>query len=573
MTSNIWRVASATRARAARSNFRRAAGTARTRFTVIFAAVFLFLCGQFALAAENNATVEGVVQDASGKPVTGAFVKLKNNARHLEFMAISQAQGHYTASNLPAGQYVVQGVGGGYQSAVSAPVDVAEGKTAKQDLSLTAKQAPMLPHAWPMRIPEGLNVTIPKDLPEGDGKKLVGARCTACHDAQRFMAFGMPRDRWEFTVRRMRGRMRTQKLRDLTEDEAKLAVDYLSASFPPKHAVDLNDRLPHSLMEGKALRYRVVQYDITDTNVGAEPHDVAVDPHGNGWVSQRIGKLGRLDAKTLEYTEVSIPDGPASSNGQVLGNLQIDAKGQLWVPDGPNYRWLAYDTNAGKFTAFDWPKDNRADAGGNSMLIHPNGSIWETGGNQVRMLNTATKEFKFFDTPSYLATQQPTGAYGITVAGDGAVWWAEDMADRMVRVDPATGKVEEFKIPYDGVAYPRRMSHDARGDVWVGLWNAGLLMKVDYETKQMTFFAPPTETPGTYSVSVDHKNNLIWVSEQLADKIARYNPKTGEWTEFPLPDSESDPRRIEVDQNNPNRVWWSGNLAGRMGFVEVLGGN
>jgi len=43
--------------------------------------------------------------------------------------------------------------------------------------------------------------------------------------------------------------------------------------------------------------------------------------------------------------------------------------------------------------------------------------------------------------------------------------------------------------------------------------------------------------------------------------------------EFPLPDSESDPRRLEIDPNNPNRVWWSGNLSGRMGFVEVLSGN
>src|ERR1700741_2748157 len=143
MTSNIWRVESATRARAGRANFLRAAGTARTRFTVIFAAVFLFLCFQFALAAENNATVEGVVQDASGKPVTGAFVKLKNNERHLEFMVISQAQGRYSASNLPAGQYVVQGVGGGFQSNVSTPVQVAEGKTAKLVLSLSAKQGPV----------------------------------------------------------------------------------------------------------------------------------------------------------------------------------------------------------------------------------------------------------------------------------------------------------------------------------------------------------------------------------------------------------------------------------------------
>jgi virginiamycin B lyase len=545
----------------------------RSRIAVVFAAAVVLFFGQYGCAAENNSAIQGIVSDSSGKPVTGAFVKLKNNERHLEFMVISQAQGHYSVSNLPAGQYVVQGVGGGYQSDVSAPVDVAEGKTAKLDLSLAAKQGSTLPHAWPMKTPEALMVTVSKDLPEGNGKGLVATRCVTCHDTERFVGFHMPRDRWAFTVRRMRGRMRTAKIRDLTADEAKLAIDYLSANFPPVRTVDLNDRLPRSLLEGKALHYRAVQYDISDTSLGAEPHDVAVDPHGNGWVSQRIGKLGRLDPKTLEYTEVSIPSGVAAEDGQVLGNLQIDAKGQLWVPDGPNYRWLNYDINTGKFTAYDWPKDNRADAGGNSMLVHPNGSIWETAGNQVRMLNTATKEFKFFDPPSYVATHEPTGAYGITYAGDGSVWWAEDMADRMVRVDPVTGKIEEFKIPFDGVAYPRRMSHDARGDLWVGLWNAGLLMKLDYETKQMSFFAPPTEIPGTYSVSVDRKNNLIWVSEQMADKIARFNPKTGEWVEFPLPDSESDPRRIEVDPNNPNRVWWSGNLSARMGFVEVLSGN
>jgi streptogramin lyase len=545
----------------------------RSKFTVIFAAALLFFCSQFVGAAENNSTIEGVVQDATGKPVAGAFVKLKNKERHLEFMVISQAQGNYAVTNLPAGEYVIQGVGGGYQSSVSAPLGVAEGKTAKQDLSLTAKQGPMLARAWPMKTPEALMVTVSKELPEGDGKKLVAARCTTCHDTERFVGFHMPREDWAFTVRRMRARMRTAKIRDLTPEEAKLAIDYLFSHFAPVREVDPNDRLPRNLLEGKALHYRAVQYDIADTMVGSEPHDIAVDPGGNGWVSQRSGKLGKLDPKTLEYTEVSIPDGPALADGQLLGNLQIDGKGQLWVPDGSNFRWLNYDTNAGKFTSYDWPKDVRADAGGNSMLIHPNGTIWETSGNQVRMLNTATKEFKFFDPPSYLATQVPTGAYGITVAGDGSVWWAEDMADRMSRIDPVTGKVEEYKIPFDGLAYPRRMSHDARGDLWVGLWNAGLLMKIDYETKQMTFFAPPTETSGTYSVTVDRKNNLIWVSEQQADKIARFNPKTNEWVEFPLPDSESDPRRLEIDPNHPNRVWWSGNLSGRMGFVEVLPGN
>jgi len=58
------------------------------------------------------------------------------------------------------------------------------------------------------------------------------------------------------------------------------------------------------------------------------------------------------------------------------------------------------------------------------------------------------------------------------------------------------------------------------------------------------------------------------------DKIARYNPKTKEWVEFPLPQAETDVRRVEIDQNNPNRLWWStvGNFGGvaRMGYVELL---
>jgi streptogramin lyase len=103
----------------------------------------------------------------------------------------------------------------------------------------------------------------------------------------------------------------------------------------------------------------------------------------------------------------------------------------------------------------------------------------------------------------------------------------------------------------------------------VGLWQAGKLMKIDYKTKEMKLFTPPTPNAGNYSVVVDKKNDLIWTSEQKVDKIARFNPKTEEWVEFPLPTAESDPRRIDIDPTNPNRVYFSGDTAGRLGFVEV----
>jgi len=312
----------------------------------------------------------------------------------------------------------------------------------------------------------------------------------------------------------------------------------------------------------------VVTYDLVNTH--AEPHDVAADPKGNAWVSERAGKLGRFNPNTLEFTEFDTPPGPAAKDRQSLGNPQIDSKGILWVADGPNNRWLSYDTANGKFLAFAWTGRKGA-AGGNSMALHPDGTIWATGGGrEARQLFPETAQFTFFEAPAAKQHRNP-GAYGIAVAGDGSVGNTEDEVDQMARVDTTSGKIEEFKIPYsDGHAYPRRMNSDANGDLWVALWKAGKLMKVDHKTNAMSIFSPPTANGGTYSVVVDKKNNYIWASQHQVDMIARFDPKTGEWVEFALPEAESDPRRIDIDPTNPNRIFFSGNIPGRVGFIEVL---
>src|SRR5215475_1025290 len=118
------------------------------------ATVVLLLAAPTVRAADDRGSVQGVVNDASGKPVAGAFVKLKNADRRLTFMVISQDGGRFEARDLPVGQYKVQGVGSGLASEWSADVGVAAGQSAKVGLSLTKKLGAMLPPAWPQRIPE-----------------------------------------------------------------------------------------------------------------------------------------------------------------------------------------------------------------------------------------------------------------------------------------------------------------------------------------------------------------------------------------------------------------------------------
>src|SRR5689334_3262178 len=109
----------------------------KSHLVVGLAAFILSLAGFTAARAADghNGILEGVVKDASGKPVAGAFVRLKNAEKRLGFMVISQDGGGFRAQGLPAGNYEVQSVGGEFQSKVSAPVAVTEGAAAaKVDL-------------------------------------------------------------------------------------------------------------------------------------------------------------------------------------------------------------------------------------------------------------------------------------------------------------------------------------------------------------------------------------------------------------------------------------------------------
>jgi virginiamycin B lyase len=543
-----------------------------------------------AKAADNSGVVQGVVKDSSGAGLSGAFVKLKEADRHLTFMVISQAQGRYAADHLPAGQYLVQGIGNGYQSEPSRLVDLTGDQTLTVDLSLTAPQAPTQPPSWTGTLAdqsrrmsggaEKSRSALPP-MPDGEGKRIIETRCVVCHEApQRLLLKGADRSAWERTISEMRDYSRSSTVaKDLTDAEAKLLLDYLSANFSPsspggngtgRSKADPGSRLPRTLLDKKTPAYRVVEYELPP-NAGA--HDITVDSKGIGWVCERAGRIGRLDPQTFVFTPVSLP--PAASKRLFLQAIQIDPKDRLWFVDGgPNHRWLTYDVKSGEFNVFVAPKAKMGFATGNTMRMLADGSVWLTGNatNQIVRLDPSTHKFTAYEVPAGIKRGGNATPYGMAVSGDGKIWFAEHFEDLMGRLDPATGKIDEFPIPVPGPVMPRRMAADAEGNLWVGLHEAGKLMKIDYKTTKMTIYTPPTQPSGPYSVSVDLKHNLIWFSEHLADKIARFDPRTETYAEFPLPHADSDVRRIEVDQNNPNRVWYSGNDSSRMGYVQLLNG-
>jgi streptogramin lyase len=192
-----------------------------------------------------------------------------------------------------------------------------------------------------------------------------------------------------------------------------------------------------------------------------------------------------------------------------------------------------------------------------------------SGPGSIRRLDPATGEWSTWDSPTWLATKRNPGGYGITVDGGNHIWEAENLVDKLARYTPATGEVQVFDL--EPGAYPRRMDFDNNGNVFVGLWGTSKVLKIDHETTEMTPILPPIKENGAYSIDFDKSTNLMWVTLQTADYIARYNQETEEWLMLPMPQAEYDVRRIEIDQNRPNRVWWVTNaFDARIGYLELL---
>jgi cytochrome c5 len=176
----------------------------RLKFCLAALAVAAFVSWSDAGSAEDaNGILTGVVTDAAGAPLAGAFVQMRNAERRLNFMVISQALGKYTNDRLPAGKYVVQAIGGENQSAPSAPVEVVGSKASSVDLSLTVARAPALPPAWPGREPgeRGAEAEAAPGagpvLADGEGKAIIEAKCQSCHDTQRIVRSRGDQARWQ----------------------------------------------------------------------------------------------------------------------------------------------------------------------------------------------------------------------------------------------------------------------------------------------------------------------------------------------------------------------------------------
>ena len=547
--------------------------TTHARIIVVLLALIPVTPG-FVRAADGG-VISGVVSELSGQPAAGAFVQAKNVEKGVTTTVISQDQGRFTISNLDPGKYHLRALGGGLKSDTKGAVTLAAGQKLTVEVKLTAAQT---------FVEASTAANEMALLPEGEGKSFIQDACGLCHrnGLTEILFRRQSKDGWMESLARMRnfpyGVLRSAYISDQERD---MLVDYLAKNLNPDlPPLDLKQNLPKSWVKGPATKSVLVEVDLPK---GSYPHDVAVDSHGVLWVSEQdLGYLGRLDPVTLSYTRYRVPV-PVEKLSMSIAlrivrpvilsdALSIDANGHAWMIDSNNNTLFEFNPETESFSAFPyqenggWPPAEHG-IGANTIQFLPDGTLWFTIGfsKRVGKFDPATKQFTLY---SANMTSTKGGPYGITADGAGNLWFPEQVGNTVGKMDPETGKATTYDPPTPN-STPRRIGADWDGNPWFAEYLAGNLVKIDFRTAKMTEYPTPTKYSAPYSVDSDKMNHFIWVNENFADQIARFEPRTKTWVEFPLPDHHLSIRKIAVDPTMPNRVWFGEPNTDRVGYLQI----
>jgi streptogramin lyase len=333
-------------------------------------------------------------------------------------------------------------------------------------------------------------------------------------------------------------------------------------------------------------------------------HDAQADTDGNIWFTYNAGSLdmtiGRVDVLTGEVKKFMVP-GPhgmaATSHG-----IARDQQGNLWFnvnnPGRGGIGGLAkIDPKTEKIDVFSPPK-GMTRIGGNTVDVDGKGKVWVTTELGALRFDPELKTFTEFKSPNFLTSDGAGSTYGMAADGQGNGWWAQMPIDIVGHSNVETGKSSEVKLPpvpkemdlatpaerqmyamagsefHSAVPWaqgPRRLSADKNGNfVWVCDWWGGNLAKIDIDTLKVTIVPLPNpDTQQPYSAAVDNNHN-VWTNLMNADEVMKFDPKTSQWTAYPLPTLGAETRHVSLFERDGSLQvilpYWRARKVARMSF-------
>mgnify|MGYP000945631687 FL=1 len=554
---------------------------------VLTAAVFNLLASQ-ALAASI------VVQDSAGKPLPTVMV----SRQPVKPANVDKSDHGYPASGTPqqaffemarftdaAGRTDLPAADHPWQIRLRKPgfkdLIVADDKLGKPllmqpetDAAALAAQQPA--NAWASTI----------DFGDANLKKEFLLQCNFCHQQGSAL---LRRDRtaedWASTMKRMvryGSRLSGEGMEKIpTMLEAHWKKINANPSLVPKGTPWSSD------LAGVTIR----EMPIGDSM--SQMHDLLLHSNGLVYVGDNLqDRVYEIDPATGKYTVYKIPPQPGDNLGGLLaGRLKDFPKhetyqgihslaesrkdGHIFITPSYQRRLIEFDPANKSF------KMHEMDGGfyPHTVRIDQKDRVWFTLAlsNQVGMFDRSTGKYTRYDLPFRSLMEQitvkltpfffklmswgipvanwvkvdhvSTGVplpYGIDITPDGKAWVARLHTDEIASVDPESGTVTMVKTPFKG---PRRLRTDRDGNLWIVAFNDSQIARYAPKTQEFTRFDLPlvpkgSETP--YALNVDVAKHQVWVNGTNSDSVYRLDIASNTWTQYPMQRRVTFTRDVEI---------------------------
>jgi virginiamycin B lyase len=587
-----------------------------------FPAIFVLLVSVvvvprvFTQYAAGGPKFKGTVKSADGKPLEGVTVSLRGQGKTFVTTVFTNQQGVYVSPAVEkALKYDLWAQAQGFE-ATRTEVTAASGATQQvaplQLKSVANFENQLTGVEWMNSFPE----KTPADKRE---KQIFVSNCSGCHDNHFALQNRFDADGWNKIITVMS--LSSEGIPvppDATGQQAMNAYKSEIVAFltkvrgPNPRNYDLK---PLPRPTGESAQVVITEFDMPRAEAppesyvhngsnwmdgtpsrweGRAAHDVTIGADGNVYFSDDRGSdrtVSKLDPRTGETTLFKFP----AKNGGVAGThgIATDVDGNVWADSQATGDLLRLDIKTQQFEEFPRPPD-MSPAGGTVATDNKvnKGTIWATSRAGASKLDPKTGKYT-----AYPLVTPDRGTYGITVDREGNAWYTSPGSDRVDIVDGETGKTSEIvfkplgpesgmevtdkdKENYDKLRVnqnsatplhkcPRRIGADPNADVvWVALFCADKIAKMDMHTHAVTEYDMPQKYSRPYGLVVDNEHN-VWINMLNTDMIAKFNPATGKFTEYQMPSRGTDMRHMVFDYStNPPQIFIPYNRSNKIARIQ-----
>jgi streptogramin lyase len=201
---------------------------------------------------------------------------------------------------------------------------------------------------------------------------------------------------------------------------------------------------------------------------------MTLDIDGKIWTQNNgVGGVHRVDLKTGTW-ETWEPF-KASPVGHNIYDVIGDSKNNVYFTDIGKEHIGRIDAKTGKITLHETPTKA---SGPRRAVMDEQDRLWfaQYRGNKIGMFDTKTE--KFVEWP--MTTTPWTQPYDVALDKNGEVWTGSMINDRIVRLDPKTGKTVDYLLPrFTNIRRVYVDNTTARPTFWVGSNHGASIIKLE----------------------------------------------------------------------------------------------